>query len=88
MTMREATNHSTSPQRLSELSKSRQVIVRRGVARNPSTPLETLLEMAFSDDTLTCANVFKNESSNDIIRTACMLNNPNGVREKLENNDE
>lgn len=72
--MNEARDESTSPERLSELALSRQLPVRRGVALNPSTPLKTLLEMALSSDLLICRNVYHNPSSDEIIKTACLIN--------------
>jgi hypothetical protein len=74
MTMNEARDESTSPERLSQLSTSRQPPVRRGVALNPSTPLPVLLNMALSSDLLTCRNVYHNPSSDDVIKTACLIN--------------
>ena len=74
--MNEATSDLTSPERLSELSKSCQAPVRRGVALNPLTPYLTLLELAFSSDELTCINVYNNTSSDDAIKAACALNKP------------
>jgi hypothetical protein len=74
MTMQEASNDSTSPERLSRLALSSQVPVRRRVAMNPSTPLSVLLELALSEDLLTCRNVYHNESSTEIIKTACLIN--------------
>lgn len=74
MTMNEARSDFTSPERLSQLSLSSQLPIRRGVALNPATPLKTLLELALSSDLLVCRNVYHNTSSDEVIKTACLIN--------------
>jgi hypothetical protein len=52
MSLSEASDPSTKPARLVELSKSEETFIVKAVAKNPSTPVETLLLLAETHPTV------------------------------------
>ena len=64
----QATNPSTSPEILSQLSKDEKAYVRWYVAENPSTPPEILSQLSKDKDTGIRCNVAKNPSTPPEIR--------------------
>jgi hypothetical protein len=64
-----ATRHDTTPEELAELAESEDYLVRRRVAQNPNTSVETLIRLIEDKDDSVHMWARSNKNTPEIVRT-------------------